>query len=81
MSYSHSHDGGLAHSHAHDSAAVDHGHTHEILDSPGSYLAREMPIIHGRNWAGRSFTVGIGGYVLLSMANDLIGCVESPSRM
>jgi len=63
MSYSHSHDGGLAHSHAHDSAAVDHGHTHEILDSPGSYLAREMPIIHGRNWAGRSFTVGIGGPV------------------
>ena len=47
----HSHDGG------------DHGHTHEILDGPGSYLGREMPIIEGRDWKERAFTVGIGGYV------------------
>jgi len=54
---SHSHDGI---SHAHPGAA-DHGHTHEILDGPGSYLGREMPLIEGRDWRERAFTVGIGG--------------------
>ena len=58
----HSHDGGPSHSHA-NGAAVDHGHTHEILDGPGSYLHREMPIVEGRDWKERAFTVGIGGYV------------------
>lgn len=57
MSHSHSHDG-ASHSHS----AADHGHTHEILDGPGSYVGREMPIIEGRDWEDRSFTVGIGGY-------------------
>lgn len=56
MSHSHSHDG-PSHSHA----AADHGHTHEILDGPGSFTGREMPIIEGRDWEDRSFTVGIGG--------------------
>lgn len=55
---SHSHDGG-SHSHA----GGDHGHTHEILDGPGSYLGREMPIVEGRDWKERAFTIGIGGYV------------------
>jgi urease accessory protein len=56
---SHTHEiGGVSHSHA------DHGHTHEILDGPGSYIGREMPIIEGRNWSERAFTVGIGGYVV-----------------
>ncbi|KAF2272811.1 urease accessory protein ureG [Westerdykella ornata] len=65
MSHSHSHDGSShPHSHSHgDAAAVDHGHTHEILDGPGSYLGREMPIIEGRDWDDRAFTVGIGGPV------------------
>jgi urease accessory protein len=63
MSHSHSHDS-PAHSHSHDHAAADHGHTHEILDGPGSYMGREMPIIEGRNWSERAFTVGIGGYVI-----------------
>lgn len=62
MSHSHSHDG-PAHSHSHDHAAADHGHSHEILDGPGSYMGREMPIIEGRNWSERAFTVGIGGCV------------------
>ena len=57
--HSHTHDG----SHSHDHSA-DHGHTHEILDGPGSYLGREMPIIEGRDWTDRAFTVGIGGYGL-----------------
>ncbi len=61
MSQSHSHDGGAPHSHA----AADHGHTHEILDGPGSFLGREMPIIHGRDWEERAFTIGIGGSVEL----------------
>lgn len=58
---SHSHDGGQSHSHSSD--AVGHGHSHEILEGPGSYMGREMPIIEGRDWSERAFTVGIGGYV------------------
>ena len=53
----HSHEDGHSHSHA----AADHGHTHEVLNGPGSFLGREMPIIHGRDWNERAFTVGIGG--------------------
>src|SRR5277367_4843002 len=65
MSHSHSyeHDHPHSHSHDHDHPAADHGHTHEILDGPGSYMGREMPIIEGRIWSERAFTVGIGGYV------------------
>lgn len=61
---SHNHDG-VAHAHAHDGGlnGQDHGHTHEILIGPGSYLGREMPIVEGRQWAGRAFTIGIGGPV------------------
>jgi len=57
---SHSHDGVNFHG-SHDHAAADHGHTHEILDGPGSYMGREMPIIEGRDWSERAFTIGIGG--------------------
>ena len=57
-SHSHSHDD---HGHSHD--AKDHGHSHEILDGPGSFLGREMPIVEGRDFKERGFTVGIGGYV------------------
>lgn len=56
--HTHSHEG-LSHSHAFDADA--HGHTHEILDGPGSYIHREMPIIEGRDWKQRGFTIGIGG--------------------
>lgn len=52
--FHHPHDKLQSHSHAHD---------HEILPGPGSYVGREMPIIGGRNWAERAFTVGIGGLV------------------
>lgn len=59
---SHSHDG-VSHSHSHDGLAnaQEHGHSHEILDGPGSYLGREMPIVEGRDWRERAFTIGIGG--------------------
>lgn len=50
--------GGASHSHA---GAAEHGHSHEILNGPGSYLGREMPIVEGRDWTERAFTVGIGG--------------------
>ncbi|KAK4184860.1 putative urease accessory protein ureG-like protein [Podospora australis] len=68
---SHTHDGVTFHAshggHSHESStpfnAVEHGHSHEILDGPGSYLGREMPIVEGRNWTDRAFTVGIGGPV------------------
>lgn len=66
MSGMHSHDGvhfHASHGHSHDLPAADHGHTHEVLDGPGSYMGREMPIIDGRDWSERAFTVGIGGYV------------------
>lgn len=63
---SHSHEGV---SHAHDGGfnAQEHGHSHEILDGPGSYIGREMPIVEGREWSDRAFTVGIGGYVSLNL--------------
>lgn len=64
--HGHSHDG-ISSSHSHDVAAVDHGHTHEILNGPGSYLGREMPIVQGRDFKERAFTVGIGGYVTASL--------------
>jgi len=60
----HTHDGINFHA-SHSAPANDHGHTHEILDGPGSYMGREMPIVEGRDWHERAFTVGIGGYVLL----------------
>jgi urease accessory protein len=61
---SHSHENGGV-SHSHDGPAfnaVEHGHSHEILGGPGSYLGREMPIVEGRDWHERAFTIGIGGY-------------------
>lgn len=65
MSHLHSHDGGITlhASHGHDSSisAVEHGHSHEILDGPGSFLGRELPIVEGRTWEDRAFTIGIGG--------------------
>merc|ERR1712000_467558 len=62
MSHTHSHEG---HGHSHDGGfnAQEHGHSHEILDGPGSYIGREMPIVEGRDWSERAFTVGIGGPV------------------
>lgn len=60
MAHSHSHDDGISHSH---DDFGGHGHSHEILDGPGSYLNREMPLIEGRDWKDRAFTIGIGGYV------------------
>ncbi|KAB5585328.1 urease accessory protein-like protein [Coniochaeta sp. 2T2.1] len=68
MSHSHAHDHDhAAHGHSHDSTntfnAAEHGHSHEILDGPGSYLGREMPIVEGRKWPERAFTIGIGGPV------------------
>ncbi|CAZ84139.1 unnamed protein product [Tuber melanosporum] len=56
MTHTHDLSGGNINSH-------DHGHEHEILDGPGSYLARELPIVEGRNWEDRAFTIGIGGPV------------------
>ena len=59
----HSHDNGLT-SHSHptgDFNAAEHGHSHEILDGPGSYTLREMPLSEGRDWEDRAFTIGIGG--------------------
>jgi len=51
-----------SHSHSHDHGLGAHGHSHEIMDGPGSFLKREMPLIEGRDWKDRAFTIGIGGY-------------------
>lgn len=58
---SHSHDNGVSHSHDH--SAADHGHSHEIYKGPGSYIDREPPIVEGRDFNDRAFTIGIGGPV------------------
>ncbi|KIW63350.1 urease accessory protein UreG [Phialophora macrospora] len=58
----HSHDNGPSHSHDHANGNP-HGHTHEIYNGPGSFLHREMPIVEGRDFSDRAFTVGIGGPV------------------
>ncbi|KAI0009318.1 CobW/HypB/UreG, nucleotide-binding domain-containing protein [Xylariaceae sp. FL0662B] len=63
MAHTHSHDGVTSHSHDGGFSAAEHGHSHEILDGPGSFLGREMPIVEGRNWHERAFTIGIGGPV------------------
>ncbi|KAF3910557.1 hypothetical protein ABW21_db0201724 [Orbilia brochopaga] len=63
MSQTHSHDGQAPHSHAGGFNAQEHGHSHEILDGPGSYMGRELPIVEGRDFKTRAFTVGIGGPV------------------
>ncbi|KAI9865554.1 MAG: hypothetical protein M1824_002294 [Vezdaea acicularis] len=59
----HSHDGGPMHTHDHSQTLQEHGHSHEILDGPGSYVNREPPIIEGRDFSQRAFTIGIGGPV------------------
>jgi urease accessory protein len=66
MSHSHTHDGP---GHAH---GQEHGHSHEILDGPGSFVGREMPIVEGRNWSDRAFTVGIGGWVSDISLSDIV---------
>ncbi|OCT54249.1 Urease accessory protein G [Cladophialophora carrionii] len=58
----HSHDNEPSHSHDHANGEP-HGHTHEIYNGPGSFLHREMPIVEGRDFRDRAFTVGIGGPV------------------
>lgn len=67
----HAHDGGVAHAHDGRFSAREHGHSHEVLDGPGSYVGREMPLVEGRNWADRAFTVGIGGRVAPAAATPL----------
>lgn len=62
MSHDHSHD--HSHGHSHEGLSRpggDHGHTHEQYNGPGSYIGREPPIISGRDWNERAFTIGIGG--------------------
>ena len=44
------------------SSLGDHGHTHEHMDHPGSFAARQAPLTRS-NWKERGFTVGIGGPV------------------
>lgn len=61
MSPIHDHTHEMDHSHAHDGGS--HGHSHEILNGPGSFVNREMPLITDRDWNERAFTIGIGGYV------------------
>ena len=46
------------HAHSHDGLAP---HTHEVLTSPGEFATRAQPLT--RDYACRSFTVGIGGPV------------------
>lgn len=55
---SHSHD----HHHHHDhSDGHDHGHTHEVMEHPGHFAERDVPL--ERDFKQRAFTIGIGGPV------------------
>ena len=68
MAHHHTHVGSAPHSHDHgEFNAAEHGHSHEILDGPGSFMGREMPLIEGRDWTDRAFTIGIGGYAFNSV--------------
>ncbi|KAJ2665183.1 hypothetical protein IWW48_000450 [Coemansia sp. RSA 1200] len=58
--HSHSHSHGHSHSHNH---AIEHGHTHDVLDHPGRFHERPPYNRTGRDWGERAFTVGIGGPV------------------
>mgnify|MGYP003322589904 CR=1 FL=1 len=53
MNHDHSHD----HSHSHD-----HGHDHEVLEHPGHFAERALPL-SDRDFRKRAFTVGVGGPV------------------
>ncbi|GAB7363748.1 hypothetical protein MBLNU230_g4316t1 [Neophaeotheca triangularis] len=48
---------------SHSHAGEGHGHTHELLSGPGSFTLREKPVVEGRDFHERAFTVGIGGPV------------------
>lgn len=58
--------GGSSSSITHTHAGQEHGHTHELMTSPGRFPDRDEPM-DGRNWRERAFTVGIGGYFIQSM--------------
>lgn len=58
---SHAHGSSQTHDHDHDFA--NHGHTHEEMDHPGSFLGRDLPLLDRRDFTQRAFTIGIGGPV------------------
>jgi urease accessory protein len=58
-SYTREQDDNTKHNHDHDHNY--HGHTHDIMDNPGNFSHRSMPL--KRNYKERAFTVGIGGPV------------------
>jgi len=61
----------------HKHADEPHGNTHEILEGPGSFLHRTMPITDGRDFKERAFTVGIGGLRKHRINAGLVFCVKS----
>lgn len=80
MSHSHDgHDHGHSHSHTHDTAAAEHGHTHEIMEHPGKFTMRDMPTYENRNWKERAFTVGIGGALIYPLERMLMARLEAGS--
>ncbi len=63
----HTHDGIHFHSHENsrehsDEHSHSHPHHHEHLDKPGDFVNRD-PMLTGRNFSERAFTIGIGGPV------------------
>ncbi|KAH6933282.1 hypothetical protein HPB50_013964 [Hyalomma asiaticum] len=50
---------GPGHGHSHGGPG---GHTHELMDGPGSYVEREALRVRD-DWDQRAFTVGVGGPV------------------
>jgi urease accessory protein len=59
--HGHDDDHGHGHDHDHDHGPHAHGHTHERWPHAGHYAERDRPL--ARDFAARSYTVGIGGPV------------------
>jgi len=63
------------HDHSHD-AVHDHGHDHEILEHPGRFSERSLPV-PDRDYARRAFTVGVGGPVGTGKSALVLALCES----
>ncbi|CAC39324.1 Urease accessory protein UREG [Schizosaccharomyces pombe] len=71
----HNHDHHGHDHHSHDSSSnssseaarlqfiQEHGHSHDAMETPGSYLKRELPQFNHRDFSRRAFTIGVGGPV------------------
>lgn len=75
MDHDHDHSHDHDHDHSHD-AVHDHGHDHEVLEHPGRFSERSLPL-PDRDYARRAFTVGVGGPVGTGKSALVLALCES----